>query len=267
MKIINLYFNIKNNPFHITTISPWPLIISFNIINLLIKNVLRLNSKFNFNNLIFLITLLLTIYQWWRDLIRERTFQGFHTLNISNLIKLRIILFIISELFFFISFFWTFIHSSISPSLEIGNSWPPKFILCFNPYDIPLLNSIILILSGITITWSHNLIKNNENKSFKLLNITIILGIYFSILQYFEYSEAHFTFNDGIYGSIFYITTGFHGIHVIIGTIFLITCSYRIKYKHFSIIHHLNFDLASWYWHFVDVIWLIVYTLIYWWIF
>lgn len=258
---------IKNNPFHLTTNSPWPLILSFNIINLLFINIIRLNSKFTLLNLINLIVLILTSYQWWRDLVRERTFQGFHTLNIINIIKFRIILFIISELFFFISFFWTFIHSSISPSIEIGNYWPPKLIIIFNPYDIPILNSIILITSGITITWRHNLIKNNKNKSLKLLNLTIILGIYFSILQYIEYYEAQFSFNDRIFGSIFFIATGFHGIHVIIGTIFLIICSIRLYNNQFSIIHHLNFDLASWYWHFVDIIWLILYILIYWWIF
>lgn len=259
--------NNKNHPFHITTNRPWPLIISFNIINLLLTNVIRLNSKFTILNIFNLITLILTSYQWWRDLIRERTFQGFHTLNIINIIKFRIILFIISELFFFISFFWTFLHSSISPSIEIGNLWPPKIIKIFNPYDIPLLNSIILITSGITITWRHNLIKNNINKSIILLNLTIILGIYFSILQYIEYIEAQFSFNDRIFGSIFFIATGFHGLHVIIGTIFLIICSLRFKNNQFSIIHHLNFDLASWYWHFVDIIWLILYILIYWWIF
>lgn len=262
------YINInKNNPFHITTNRPWPLILSFNVINLLFINIIRFNSNYSIINLFNIITLTLTSYQWWRDLIRERTFQGFHTLNIINIIKFRIIIFIISELFFFISFFWTFLHSSISPSIDIGIIWPPKLIKIFNPYDIPLLNSIILITSGLTITWRHNLIKNNFKKSFYLLNITIILGIYFSILQYIEYYEAQFSFNDRIFGSIFFITTGFHGLHVIIGTIFILTCSIRFYNNQFSIIHHLNFDLASWYWHFVDIIWLILYILIYWWIY
>lgn len=266
MKISIYKFN-KNHPFHLTTNRPWPLIISFNIINFLFRNVIRLNSKFSLINLFFILTLILTLYQWWRDLVRERTFQGFHTLNILNIIKFRIIIFIISELFFFISFFWTFLHSSISPSIEIGNLWPPKIIKIFNPYDIPLLNSIILISSGLTITWRHHLIKNNSKKCILLLKITIFLGIYFSILQYFEYKEAHFSFNDRIFGSIFFIATGFHGIHVIIGTIFLIISHLRLSKNHISIIHHLNFDLSSWYWHFVDVIWLILYILIYWWIF
>nr|YP_009945140.1 cytochrome c oxidase subunit III [Nomia chalybeata]QOE17504.1 cytochrome c oxidase subunit 3 [Nomia chalybeata] len=257
----------KNHPFHMTTNSPWPLIMSFNVMNLLFINVISLNSNFSLLNLFNLLTILMTSYQWWRDLIRESTFQGFHTLNIMNMIKFSMILFIISELFFFISFFWTFLHSSISPSMEIGNMWPPKMIKMFNPYDIPLLNSIILISSGMTITWSHNLIKNNKKKSFMLLNITIILGIYFSMLQYIEYLEAQFSFNDSIFGSIFFMATGFHGIHVIIGTTFLLICSIRMNMNHFSMIHHLNFDLASWYWHFVDMIWLILYILIYWWMF
>lgn len=259
---------IKNHPFHLVTNRPWPLILSFNLINLLNRIIIL----FYFNNIIILLLsippTLLTLYQWWRDIIRERTFQGIHTFYVLNLIKFGIILFIISELIFFISFFWTFFHRSISPNIDTGNIWPPKNIYPLNPYNIPLLNSIILISSGFTITWCHNsILKNNLSESKISLTLTICLGIYFSLLQIFEYYQTNFCYNDRIYRSIFFLTTGFHGTHVNIGITFLTICLIRLLLNHYSKIHHFNFESAAWYWHFVDIIWLFVYSSIYWWIY
>nr|ALO64504.1 cytochrome c oxidase subunit III [Lasioglossum laevigatum] len=256
-----------NHPFHMVTISPWPLMTSWGILNFLLSMIYWFNSS-NFYLMLFsLLNLMLILYQWWRDVVRESTMQGCHTFNVLKLLKLGMILFIISELFFFISFFWAYLHCAIAPSIEIGMTWPPKNIIMFNPYDIPLLNSIILISSGFTITWSHNLLIMNKKKSMTPLFITILLGIYFSSIQMIEYIEAPFTFNDGIFGSIFFMTTGFHGLHVILGIVFLSTSLIRMYLNHFSKIHHFHFEAATWYWHFVDIIWLILYILIYWWMY
>lgn len=254
-----------NHPFHLVSISPWPVIISLSLINNLII-VISWFHKFNYIILLTIPCTLICIFQWWRDVIRESTLQGSHTSKVYHGIRLGIILFILSEVLFFFSFFWAYFHSSLSPSIEIGQSWPPLGIIPFNPFDIPLLNTIILISSGLTITWSHHSILNNNFKErFLRLIITIFLGIYFSLLQLIEYIEAPFTISDSVYGSTFFIATGFHGLHVIIGTLFLITILIRIYSLHFSSNHHFGFEAAAWYWHFVDVVWLFLYISIYWW--
>lgn len=255
-----------NQPYFILNISPWPILIALNTFNLIISNIIILNFKFNLIRIINLTLIIIIAILWWRDIIRERTFQGNHNFHIINLIKLRIILFIISEIFLFISFFWNFLHNSLSPSIEIGLNWPPKNINFFNPLLIPLLNTVILLTSRFTITLTHFYILNNfKNKSIKFINLTIILSIYFLLLQALEYKQANFTFSDSVFGSSFYIATGFHGLHVIIGTIFLIINLIRIIYIHFSHIHHIRFELAAWYWHFIDIIWLFLYITFYWW--
>jgi cytochrome c oxidase subunit 3 len=165
-----------------------------------------------------------------------------------------------------VSFFWAFFHSRLAPSIEIGILWPPKNISAFNPFQIPLLNTIILLSSGISVTWAHHsLIENNHRQTKKRLLITIIIGIYFRMLQAYEYWEAPFSFADSVYGSTFFIATGFHGLHVIIGTTFLAVCLYRLSSFQFSFKHHFGFEAAAWYWHFVDVVWLFLFIRIYWW--
>jgi len=172
------------------------------------------------------------------------------------------------KFYFFFSFFWAFFHSSISPNIELGGIWPPYLINPFNPYQIPLLNTIILLSSGISVTWSHiRLLNKTYNKTIIRLTITIILGIYFSILQKIEYREATFNIRDSIYGSTFFILTGFHGAHVIIGTSFLFLRLIRIYLGHFRKTHHIIFEASAWYWHFVDIVWLFLYCLVYWWIY
>lgn len=255
-----------NQPYFILNLSPWPILTALNTFNLIISNIIIINFKFNLISLInFLIIIIISIL-WWRDVIRERTFQGNHNFFIINLIKFRIILFIISEIFLFISFFWNFLHNSLAPSIELGLNWPPKNIIFFNPLLIPLLNTIILLTSRFTITLTHfYLLNNSKKKTIIFINLTIILSIYFLILQALEYNQATFTFSDSIFGSSFYIATGFHGLHVIIGTIFLIINLLRILKLHFSFIHHIRFELAAWYWHFIDIIWLFLYITFYWW--
>nr|AKM70241.1 cytochrome oxidase subunit III [Adelges laricis] len=256
----------KNQPYFILNLSPWPIITATNIFNLMISNLMMMNYKMNFILIMNLMLTILISMMWWRDIIRESTFQGNHNFYIMNLIKFSMILFIISELFLFISFFWNFLHNSLAPSIELGLNWPPKNIIFFNPMMIPLLNTIILLTSSFTITLTHFFLLNNKLKnSKKYIKLTILLSIYFLLLQMFEYNQAMFTFSDSIFGSSFYIATGFHGLHVIIGTIFLIINFIRMIKMQMSFIHHISFELAAWYWHFVDIIWLFLYITIYWW--
>jgi len=206
------------------------------------------------------------MYQWWRDVSREGTFQGLHTINVTFGLRWGIILFIVSEIFFFVRFFWAFFHRRLSPTIELGSMWPPIGILIFNPFQVPLLNTAILLRSGVTVTWAHHgLIENNHSQTSQGLFFTILLGIYFSFLQGYEYLEASFCIADAVYGSTFFIATGFHGLHVLIGTTFLLVCLIRHIKFHFSNHHHFGFEAAAWYWHFVDVVWLFLYISIYWW--
>nr|YP_009743854.1 cytochrome c oxidase subunit III [Barbourion lemaii]QIE12612.1 cytochrome c oxidase subunit III [Barbourion lemaii] len=260
----------KNNsfyhPYHLVDFSPWPLTGAIGVMTL-VTGMVKWFHNFNMNLLIlgYIITIM-TMFQWWRDVSREGTFQGKHTILVTKGLRWGMILFIVSEILFFLSFFWAFFHSSLSPNIEIGANWPPIGIYSFNPFQIPLLNTIILISSGVSVTWSHHAImENNFSQSMQGLFLTIFLGIYFTILQAYEYLEATFSIADSIYGSTFFMATGFHGLHVIIGTMFLIVCLIRQLNKHFSSNHHFGFEAAAWYWHFVDVVWLFLYISIYWW--
>nr|ARH54850.1 cytochrome c oxidase subunit 3 [Agathidium nigripenne] len=256
----------KNHPFHLVDISPWPIMGALSAMIMMI-GLIKWFTFFN-NNLFLMGTLitLMIMYQWWRDISREGTYQGLHTYKVVMGLRWGMILFITSEIFFFISFFWGFFHSSLSPSIELGMIWPPKGISTFNPIQIPLLNTLILLTSGLTVTWAHHsLMENNYTQTTQGLLLTIILGFYFSLLQAYEYIEASFTIADSSYGSSFFMATGFHGLHVIIGSSFLFICYIRHLKNHFSSIHHFGFEAAAWYWHFVDVVWLFLYLSIYWW--
>nr|UJG45097.1 cytochrome c oxidase subunit 3 [Blepharipa sp.] len=256
----------SNHPFHLVDYSPWPLMASIGAMTT-VSGLVKWFHQYDFN-LFFLgnFITILTIFQWWRDVTRESTYQGLHTKMVTMGLRWGMILFILSEILFFFSFFWAFFHSSLSPSIELGMIWPPMGITTFNPFQIPLLNTVILLTSGITVTWTHHsLMKNNHSQTTQSLFFTIILGIYFTILQAYEYMEASFTIADSSYGSTFFMATGFHGIHVMIGTMFLLTCLIRHLNNHFSKNHHFGFEAAAWYWHFVDIVWLFLYISIYWW--
>nr|QXF68483.1 cytochrome c oxidase subunit III [Hierodula zhangi] len=255
-----------NHPYHLVNYSPWPIMAALSIMVAMlgfIKFSYEFNEKLMFTGI--LILTLITI-QWWRDVIRESTYQGYHTKEVMTGLRWGMILFIVSEVFFFVSFFWTFYHSSLAPTIELGSFWPPSGIIPFNALQVPLLNTTVLLASGITITWSHHgLLENNYNQATQGLIFTITLGLYFTALQLYEYYEASFTIADSVFGSTFFVATGFHGLHVIIGTTFLITCLLRMLSMHFTSNHHFGFEAAAWYWHFVDVVWLFLYISIYWW--
>nr|YP_011016965.1 cytochrome c oxidase subunit III [Aegus fukiensis]AFQ62172.1 cytochrome c oxidase subunit III [Cheironitis sp. MJTNT-2012]WQB61567.1 cytochrome c oxidase subunit III [Aegus fukiensis] len=256
----------KNHPYHLVDASPWPILGAFSAM-ITMAGIIKWFHLFNSNLLLLGLSITsLVMYQWWRDISREGTFQGLHTFPVTMGLRWGMILFITSEVFFFISFFWGFFHSSLAPSIELGMNWPPKGIEPFNPLQIPLLNTLILLTSGLTVTWAHHsLIENNFKQTTQGLTLTVILGVYFTMLQAYEYVEAPFTIADAVYGSTFFMATGFHGIHVIIGTTFLLVCLIRHLNNHFSSIHHFGFEAAAWYWHFVDVVWLFLYISIYWW--
>jgi len=256
----------KNHQFHLVDPSPWPLIISIILLNYTSIIVIFFNTKIYTPILISMTLVVITILSWWKDIQRERTYQGNHTNRVIISIKYGIILFITSEVLFFISFFWRFFHHRLSPNHELGIIWPPLNIQPFNPLRIPLLNTIILLRSGVSVTWAHaSICSGNWNQTIKRLLITITLGIYFSFLQIYEYQTSSFRIRDSVYGRRFFLTTGFHGLHVIIGTLFLMNVTLRIKNLHFSTNHHLGIEISIWYWHFVDVVWLFLYILIYWW--
>nr|YP_010042764.1 cytochrome c oxidase subunit III [Iconaster longimanus]QPC56401.1 cytochrome c oxidase subunit III [Iconaster longimanus] len=254
------------HPYHLVNQSPWPLTGAISALMMTSGLILWFHTNSNTLFIIGSLLLTLTIINWWRDIIREATFQGNHTLPVNNGLRYGMILFITSEVCFFFAFFWAFFHSSLAPTIEIGVSWPPTGINPINPFLVPLLNTAVLLSSGITVTWAHHsILSNNRNEAIQSLALTILLGLYFTALQAWEYYDSPFTIADSVYGSTFFVATGFHGLHVLIGTTFLFICFLRLLTFHFSNNHHFGFEAAAWYWHFVDVVWLFLYICIYWW--
>jgi len=258
----------KRHMYHLVDRSPWPLTLSIGLLFATTGLVCYMNRISN-GFLIFLLGLLVTIltmYVWWRDVIRESTYQGNHTVIVQKGLKLGFILFVGSEVVFFGGFFWAFFHSSLSPSIVLGMIWPPINIVVLNPWAIPLLNTSILLLSGLSITWVHfAIIAGNYNNAVNGFIVTLVLAIAFTGLQIGEYFDAPFNFTDSVYGSAFFALTGLHGLHVIVGTIFITICFIRLLKHQFTTRHHLGFEFASWYWHFVDVVWLFLYVFVYIW--
>nr|ACU00384.1 cytochrome c oxidase subunit III [Cryptobranchus alleganiensis] len=252
--------------YHMVDPSPWP--ITGAIAALLLTSGLAM--WFHYKSVIILLTgfviMIMTMFQWWRDIVREGTFQGHHTAPVQKGLRYGMILFITSEIFFFLGFFWAFYNSSLAPTIEMGECWPPIGIMPLDPFEVPLLNTAVLLASGVTVTWAHHsIIQGDRKEALQSLLFTIFLGLYFTALQAMEYFETTFTIADGVYGSTFFVATGFHGLHVIIGTMFLTICLLRQIYFHFTSLHHFGFEAAAWYWHFVDVVWLFLYISIYWW--
>nr|YP_010236195.1 cytochrome c oxidase subunit III [Melinna cristata]QTD82969.1 cytochrome c oxidase subunit 3 [Melinna cristata] len=253
-------------PFHLVEYSPWPLTGSIGAFALTVGTASWFHGYGTSCAILGLIIILLTMLQWWRDIVREGTFLGHHTAPVTKGLRWGMILFIASEVMFFFAFFWAFFHSSLAPTPELGCIWPPTGIHPLNPFSIPLLNTAVLLASGVTVTWAHHsLIEGSRNDSIYALSLTVSLGVYFTFLQAGEYLEAPFAIADSIYGSTFFVATGFHGLHVLIGSTFLLVCLMRTFSHHFSTGHHFGFEAAAWYWHFVDVVWIFLYMCIYWW--
>lgn len=217
--------------------------------------------------------LLYTMYVWWRDVVVEAG-RGDHTPVVQLGLRYGMAMFILSEVMFFAAFFWAFFDASLGVGSTAqfmrhevtGGVWPPASIETFDAFHLPFVNTLILLLSGCTVTWAHHALREGHREQIiQGLTLTIILGVLFSVLQGYEYAHAAFGFSDGVYSSIFYMATGFHGFHVIIGTCFLTVCLLRARKGHFTPTQHFGFEAAAWYWHFVDVVWLFLFVCVYWW--
>ena len=261
------YIKTKHS-WHLVDPSPWPLVASLGGFTMTSGGVLYMHNYIGGKNLLLtgVFIILYVMFTWWRDIIREATFEEQHTFSVQRGMRLGMILFIVSEIMFFFAFFWAFFHSSLSPVYNIGGVWPPEAITVIPTFGIPLTNTFLLLSSGATVTWAHHAIMVRAKKqSLISLILTLILSILFTILQALEYLDAPFTISDSVYGSCFFMTTGFHGFHVFIGTIFLFVSLLRIVLNHFTSTHHFGFEAAAWYWHFVDVVWLFLFVTVYWW--
>jgi cytochrome c oxidase subunit 3 len=254
--------------YHLVDPSPWPLLASLGAFMLTSGLVLYMHKFIGGWQLLTTgFTLILYImYTWWRDVVREATFEDQHSITVQKGLRLGMVLFIVSEIMFFFAFFWAFFHSSIAPTYNIGGVWPPKAITTINTFTIPLTNTFLLLTSGATVTWAHHaLLARAKKHTLVALIFTILLATLFTCLQGLEYVNAPFNISDGVYGSCFYMATGFHGFHVFVGTVALIVSFIRIILNHFTNKHHFGFEAAIWYWHFVDVVWLFLFINVYWW--
>lgn len=256
----------KKHPFHMVQPSPWPLVSSMAALLFGIGAVLYMHDHGPWLVLGAFLALGVILSLWWRDVIRESSIPGQHTPEVHTGFRIGMGLFIMSEVMFFAAFFWAYFHASLSPTEATGHMWPPKGIETLNPFDLPYLNTLLLLLSGTTVTWAHfDLSEGNIKSMIEKTGYTVILGALFLCVQAYEYHHASFGFKDGIYPSTFYMATGFHGFHVFIGTVFLLVTYYRAKAGHFKSDDHFGFEAAAWYWHFVDVVWLFLFISIYWW--
>jgi cytochrome c oxidase subunit 3 len=260
--------NFQAHPFHLVSPSPWPLYTSIVLLSLTLSTALSIHS-FDIAHLFTQVALFLLVASftlWFRDIISEGTFLGDHTLAVQKGLNLGVILFIVSEGLFFLAIFWAFFHSALTPTVELGAQWPPLGIEPINPFELPLLNTIILLSSGATVTYSHHaLIKGDRAGALYGSIFTVLLAAIFTFFQGVEYNVSSFTISDGAFGTCFYFGTGFHGFHVIIGTIFLGVGLWRIYLYHLTDHHHIGFEGGILYWHFVDVVWLLLYISIYYW--
>jgi cytochrome c oxidase subunit 3 len=260
--------NNRIHSFHLVDPSPWPLLGALGALSATCGSIMWFNFFFGGGFLLTcglsIIILIMTI--WWRDIIRENSFEGNQTSKVEKGMCMGMLLFITSEIMFFVAFFWAFFYSSINPDLSIGGIWPPLEIEVLDSWEVPLLNTLILLSSGATVTVCHNcLITNDQFGAEVSIEVTCWLAFVFLGLQHFEYMCSSFNISDGVYGSCFYMATGFHGFHVFIGYCFLNVCSYRIILGQFSRENHFSFEAAAWYWHFVDVVWLFLFVAVYWW--
>ena len=255
-------------PFHLVDQSPWPLVIRFTLFTMAIGAVAYFQG-FNYGGHLLFLGFILTVsimILWFRDVTLEATYLGHHTFEVRKGLTLGFALFVVSEIFVFLSVFWSYFHSSLAPTIEIGSSWPPLGITPLDPFAIPLLNTILLLSSGAFVTWSHHaLIQGNRAGAIYGAIATVILAIVFTGFQGVEYSVSSFTISDGAFGTCFYFGTGFHVFHVIIGTLFLGVGLWIIYAYHLTDNHHLGFEGGILYWHFVDVVWLFLYVSIYYW--
>lgn len=256
----------KPHPYHLVRPSVWPMLSAFAGGALAMGGVMFMHGKGPVVMILGLLAVLACMFFWWRDVIFEAVVEKAHTVVAQIGFRFGMMLFILSELMFFVAFFWAFFASALYPE---GGVWPPEGIKTVNPLDLPLMMTLILLLSGCTVTWAHSAILQGDNETFvRALKYTVLLGIVFMGFQGYEYYHLvhdYYGFKDGIFPSTFYMATGFHGFHVLVGTIFLFVCWMRGKANHFTKESHFGFEAAAWYWHFVDVVWLFLFVAVYYW--
>ena len=263
----------KNHDYHLVDPSPWPVVGSISAFILAVGAILFMRDVTPWVMWLGFAGVLYTMYAWWADVIKEAN-TGDHTPVVQMHHRYGMILFIASEIMFFVAWFWAYFDGffrvddigQFARVAATGGVWPPVGIEVFNPWHLPLFNTLILLTSGTTVTWAHHALLHGDRNGVKWgLVLTILLGLLFSTVQFIEYSEAAFSFSGNIYGATFFMATGFHGFHVIIGTIFLTVVLVRTLMGHFTQTQHLGFEFAAWYWHFVDVVWLFLFACIYVW--
>jgi cytochrome c oxidase subunit 3 len=258
----------KNHDYHILPPSPWPMVGSMAALAMAGGAIMWMHAA-AYGGWVFLAGLagvLFTMFSWWSDVIREAN-GGDHTPVVQLHLRYGMILFIASEVMFFVGWFWAFFDASLFPKMVEGvAAFPPKGVEVIDPFAFPLLNTLILLCSGTTVTWAHHSLIHGDRQGLKMgLWLTILLGLLFSSIQAFEYMHAPFAFKGSIYGATFFMATGFHGFHVIVGTIFLAVNLIRAYRGDFTPRQHFGFEAAAWYWHFVDVVWLFLFVTIYVW--
>ena len=272
--------HVKHHDYHLVDPSPWPIIGAISALAITAGGVYWIRGGTSLIAIAGVIGIVYVMIAWWRDVINEAEYQGHHTKVVQLHLRYGMILFIASEVMFFVAWFWAYFDAALLAGDEqqymrdqlLGGHWPPvptedgRFKSTFDPWHLPLLNTLILLTSGTTVTWAHHALLENDRKGvIQGLWLTVILGVAFTCVQAYEYTHAAFTYGGHIYGSTFFMATGFHGAHVIIGTIFLTVCLFRAYLGHFKPDHHFGFEAAAWYWHFVDVVWLFLFVFIYVW--
>jgi len=267
----------SNHNFHLVDPSPWPLLTSVASCGLVTAFAMFMHQYLysGYGVLFFSFFLLLCVFCWWKDVIVEAIRDKVHTKFVKLGLRIGMVVFILSEAMFFFTFFWSFIKSWLGSVYVLEDawpvskiSWPPSGIKTLDPWNLPFLNTMILLLSGTTVTWGHYSLLKGDNKSLiRALSVTVGLGVCFTVIQGYEYYHAAFSLGEegykSIYSSNFYMITGFHGVHVIIGTIFLAICLLRAIGNQLTLKDHLGFEFAAWYWHFVDVVWIFLFIFVY----
>lgn len=295
-----LYFvnNINSHPFHVLTSSKLPIFLStfagllattfvtklhnvsfsnsadfswaaYNILSPFFSTSLYDIVSFDKLVLFFLSLIVITMGSWSYNLINESTVEGHHTQRVQKALMYGMLLFLVSEAMLFFPFFWAFFHGALSPAISIGGVWPPigiKDVEVLDAFMLPLVNTIVLLSSGVALVSAHRgIVSGHKSVVLNMLYLAISLGIFFSWLQFIEYGLTQFSISDGLYGSVFFMLTGLHGFHVIVGTTLLLISYWRVIANTFSTNHHIGFETAAWYWHFVDIVWLFVFAFIYVW--
>lgn len=256
----------KFRPFHLVSRRPWPILTSISFLSFALGTIIMVRLYICSFFLYSIFMLLFSSFLWSQDIHREGCYEGSHNIETLGGFKLGIIFFIISECFFFLGIFWGYFHLAESPDFTLGGVWPPTGVNSFDPKGIPFLNTVLLVSSGVTVTWSHHSIELGFFKvSIFSLFITVFLGFLFTLLQLLEYYVARFTFSCSSYSSVYFMGTGFHGLHVIIGRFLLVICLFRFSFLRVSPNHRVGFECSVWYWHFVDIVWFFLYLVFYWW--